>query len=356
MDIVLIIVGLSVLILVHEIGHFASAKFFGIGVEEFGIGFPPRIFGKKYKGTTYSVNALPFGGFVKIIGEDGEEKENKEENEQKNSLLNFSSQKVWKRVIVLVAGVSMNIIAGWIIFSAVFMVGVPTKLAIIDVSSDSPAAKVDIKTNDFIVKATYGTKTLEDPIQTKDFIGLVKEAGENDIALTLQRGKEIIEKTLRGRINPPEGQGSLGLGLGESGVEQKGFFESLWYGATYTWDIIKMTTIGFFDLIVNIVSAPGMVKNVAGPVGIVVIAKQATDIGFIYFLQLLALISINLAVLNLLPFPALDGGRVLLLIIEKIKRSPVSLRTQSYVNVAGFVLLIALMLFVTFQDVTKLFK
>jgi len=353
MDIVLIIVGLSVLILVHEIGHFASAKFFGIGVEEFGIGFPPRIFGKKYKGTTYSVNALPFGGFVKIVGEDGEDKEDKE---SKKDSLNFSSQKIWKRVIVLVAGVSMNIIAGWIIFSAVFMVGVPTKLAIIDVSPDSPAAKIDMKANDFILKATYGTKTLEDPIQTKDFISLVKEAGENNITLKLQRGKEIIEKTLQGRINPPEGQGSLGLGLGESGVEQKGFFESLWYGATYTWDIIRMTTIGFFDLIVNIVSAPGAVKNVAGPVGIVVIAKQAADIGFIYFLQLLALISINLAVLNLLPFPALDGGRVLMLAIEKIKRSPVSLRTQSYVNMAGFFLLIALMLFVTFQDVTKLFQ
>ena len=354
MDIVLIIVGLSVLILVHEIGHFVSAKFFGIGVEEFGIGFPPRIFGKKYKGTLYSVNALPFGGFVKIIGEDGDE--NEKGNEIKKDSLNFSSQKIWKRVIVLVAGVSMNIIAGWIIFSAVFMVGVPTKLTIIDVSSNSPAAIADIKANDFIVKATYSTKTLEDPVQTKDFISLVKEAGENNITLTLQRGKEVIEKTLQGRIHPPEGQGSLGLGLGESGVERKSFFGSLWYGATYTWDIIRMTTIGFFDLIVKIFSAPGMVKNVAGPVGIVVIAKQAADIGFVYFLQLLALISINLAVLNLLPFPALDGGRVLLLAIEKIKGSPVSLRVQSYINMAGFFLLIALMLFVTFQDVTKLFK
>ena len=350
MDILLIIVSLSVLILVHEMGHFASAKFFKVGVEEFGIGFPPRLFGKKYGETTYSINALPFGGFVKIAGEDGGA-----ENEIQNSS-SFSSQKTWKRTIILAAGVCMNIIAGWIIFSAVFMAGVPMKLAILEVFPDSPASTADIRANDFITSATYGEKTLKDPVQTNEFIGLVKEAGGNPMTIELERGKETIVKTIKGRVNPPEGQGSLGIGLGEAGVAQKGFFESIWEGAKYTADVTRMIFVGFFDLIIKIFTTPDATKNVAGPVGIVMIAKQATDIGFVYFLQLLGLISVNLAVLNLLPFPALDGGRILVLFIEKIKGSPVSLRAQSWINMAGFFFLIALMLFVTFQDVTKLFK
>lgn len=293
---------------------------------------------------------LPFGGFVKIAGEDGGG-----ENGIQNPLY-FSSQKTWKRTIILAAGVCMNIIAGWIIFSAVFMAGVPMKLAILEVFPDSPAATADIQANDFIISATYGEKKLNDPVQTSEFIGLVKEAGANPMTIELQRGKEIITKTIEGRINPPEGQGSLGIGLGESGVAQKSFFESIWEGATYTADVTQMIFVGFFDLLIKIFTTPDAAKNVAGPVGIVMIAKQAADIGFVYFLQLLGLISINLAVLNLLPFPALDGGRILVLFIEKIKGSPVSLRVQSWINMAGFFFLIALMLFVTFQDVTKLFK
>jgi regulator of sigma E protease len=352
MDILLIIVSLSVLILVHEIGHFASAKFFKVGVEEFGIGFPPRLFGKKYGETTYSVNALPFGGFVKIKGEDGKD----ENGNEVRDVSNFSSQSVWKRVIMLAAGVCMNMITGWIIFSVVFMAGIPTKLAILEVFPDSPAAKMDIKPNDFIVSATYGEKTLTNPIQTKDFIYLVKEAGENQITIEIERGGEKITKTIEGRANPPEGQGSLGIGLGESGIESKNFFVSIWEGLKYTSEVTQMIIVGFFDLIIKIFSTPDAVKNVAGPVGIVMIAKQATDIGFVYFFQLLGLISVNLAVLNLLPFPALDGGRILMLLIEKIKKNPVSERVQSYVNMVGFFFLIALMLFVTFQDITKLFK
>ncbi len=351
MDILLIIISLSVLIIIHEIGHFGSAKFFKVKVDEFGVGFPPRIFAKKKGDTTYSINALPFGGFVKIAGEDGSDVT----EERKDASL-FSSQKTWKRGVILAGGVFMNLVAGWIIVSVVFMSGVPVKLVVLDVFPDSPAAKADMQANDFIIKAERGGVILENPIQTEDFIRLVKEAGDNPISLTLERGGEILEKTVNGRENPPEGQGSLGIGLGQSGVERKGFFSALLEGAKYTAEMTFAITRGFFDLIGSIFTSPENLKHIAGPVGIVVIAKQATEIGFVYFLQLMALISINLAVLNLLPFPALDGGRILVLLIEKIKGSPVSLRIQSYVNVFGFLLLIALMIFVTFQDVAKLFK
>lgn len=348
-----IIVGLSLLILAHELGHFAVAKLFKIKVDEFGFGFPPKIFGKKFGETEYTLNALPFGGFVKIYGENGEGaiETEKELNNGKN--ISFVSQPSWKKASVMLAGVTMNILFGWFIFSLISFIGIPEHLAVIDVSKSSPAEIVGIKSGDFILEAQYGDIKLFDPVRIDAFSSMAKNAGDNQISLKIQSGKEIKDTVLNGRTNPPASEGSLGVSIAQTGASPHSFFESIIYGAKETYFTSILIVQGFYDFLSKIF-IPGTLKSVAGPVGIVTFAKQASDIGFVYFFQLLGLISLNLAVLNLIPFPALDGGRVLIVLFEKIKGSPVSNRIQMWVNATGFIALIILMILVTIQDVTKL--
>ncbi len=352
-EILLVVISLSVLIIAHEAGHFFSAKFFRVRVDEFGIGFPPRIFGKKFGKTLYSVNALPFGGFVKIFGEDGTSKEISEENSIEERA--FSDISVFRRALILLGGISMNIVAGWVILSVVFMMGIPFHLGISDVAVNSPAARADIRPGDLILTVTHGSDRINDPISSEDFKKFVVDSGEDELFLELQRGKEIISVSTHGRRTPPEGEGSLGLAISMSGIPKENFFQALVSGAQETVTTLGFIVQGFYTLLSNIFSSPEIAKNLSGPVGIVMIAKQAGDLGFVFFLQLMALISLNLAVFNCVPFPALDGGRVLLLFIEWIKRSPVSIRVQTAINAGGLILLLALMVFVTFQDIGRFF-
>lgn len=353
METILIIVALSLLIFSHEAGHFFSAKLFRVRVDEFGIGFPPRLFGRKIGETLYSVNVLPFGGFVKIAGEDGEEQN---EGEKKNdSSLTFSDVSVFKRILILSGGIFMNIVAGWILLSVVFMVGIPTHLAIGDVASGSPAFESGLAAGDIILSVSSGEDSLSDPITPDEFKNFVAGSGENEITVEILRGDDVISVVTHGRTNPPEGQGSLGVAISMTGVPKQGFFSALAEGARETVSFLGLIVKLFFDFISGIFSSPEMIKDVAGPVGIVMIARQASDLGFVFFIQLLALISLQLAVFNLIPIPALDGGRILFLLYEAIFRVPASKRLQTIVNAGGFVFLIALMIFVTFQDIGRFF-
>ena len=352
----IIIIGLAVLILAHEFGHFIAAKIFNVKVEEFGIGYPPRIFGKQFGETLYSVNWLPLGGFVRIHGEDkDEEAEAHGKDETLDSLRSersFATQALWKRAVILIAGVTMNMLVGWLIFSGIFATGIPAHLAIADVSKDSPAYTAGLTANDFIVGARLGTVVLNDPIRSEDFIAAMKKAAGSSVSLTiLHEGKEKTLSILS-RANPPEGEGSLGVALSDVGVEKVPLFSSFGKGFTAAITLFWLTLKGFFSLIIGLFSSPGTaMADVAGPVGVFSIATQTGKMGLVYLFQLIALISINLSVLNLIPFPALDGGRVLFLIIEKLKGSPVSYKTQRTVNAIGFAALILLMVFVTIHDV-----
>lgn len=348
MNILLVIIGISFLIFGHELGHFLSAKFFGVRVDEFGFGFPPRLFGKKVGDTVYSVNALPFGGFVRIHGEDtvaGEERDPR----------SFASQPVWKRGVVMLAGVFMNFVIGWLILSAVFMAGIPSHLGVLDTAPGSPAAEAGIKAGDFIVAAAHNDNKLSDPVSAESFVSFVDRAGTDELTLTLDRGGEKISVSLRGRENPPKGEGSLGVGISDTGVPSSSFFGGLGKGAEEMANMTKLIAAGFVSLIGNAFTNPSVLKEVAGPVGVVSIASKASGLGFVYFLQFLGLLSANLVVLNLLPFPALDGGKFLFLLYEKARRKPAPEKVQMAVNVGGFALLILLMLLVTVQDVVRLF-
>lgn len=352
----IVIVGLIVLILAHEFGHFIAAKIFNVKVEEFGIGYPPRLFGKQIGETFYSVNLLPLGGFVRIHGEDEKlEREEHEKDTTTDSLSverSFANQAIWKRTVILIAGVTMNMIAGWFIFSGVLMMGSPAHLAVTEVAKDSPAYAVGVRPNDFIVSAKLGVITLTDPIVGDDFIGAMKKVAGQKVSIDVLRDGKTIPLEIASRTNPPAGEGSLGISLADAGVAKQSFFKAVGNGFMVAVTVFWLTLKGFISLILGIFTSPGTaLASVAGPVGVFGIATQTGKMGLVYLFQLIALISVNLAVLNLIPFPALDGGRVFFLLIEKLKGSPVSYKTQKIVNMVGFAALIFLMVFVTIHDV-----
>ncbi len=370
--IIAVIIFLSILILVHELGHFLVAKKFGLLVEEFGFGLPPRVWGKKIGETIYSINALPFGGFVKIYGEDGgpservgegvsvikvereeilvsdeEIKISKEEIiEEKSAPMdkrNFQSLSIGKRAGIIVAGVLMNFLLGWFVISIVFSVGLPKTIVITEIFPNSPAEKIGLLAGDRIIDTSVN-----------DFIKFTNDNRGKEITIKIERGGEIKEFSVMPRINPPSGEGALGIGLVEAGLEKQGLFSSIWEGLKASLGIIQMIFLFVFNLLKQLFTTGSAdLAGVSGPVGIVKATAQAGSLGFSYLLQLLALISLNLVVINILPFPALDGGRLLFLLIEKIKGSPLPIKFERYANAVGMVLLLSLMAAITIRDIVR---
>ncbi len=339
---------LGILVLVHEWGHFIAAKKSGLTVEEFGFGFPPRIFSWKVNETLYSINLLPLGGFVKILGEDGGETD---------SPKSFSSKSAGIRSLIAAAGVTMNFMLGALLLIIGFYIGLPqvlnkdneavaknVQIQIIAINHNSPAEKANLKLGDSI-------ENFKEISIFQDFIS--KNKGK-EVSLKIKRGEDYLEIKTVPRTNPPEGEGALGIALVKTGLISYPWYQSVWLGIKsafiITWEIMK----GFFELIKNLLTAGKVPQEVAGPVGIAVLAGQAINLGFIYLLQLVALISLNLAVLNLIPFPALDGGRLLFLGIEKIKGSKVNPKIENAIHSIGLVLLLALVILITYRDILKL--
>ncbi len=356
MIIIFVIVGLSVLILVHEFGHFLAAKIFGIKVEEFGLGFPPRLFGKKIGETVYSVNLLPFGGFVKIFGEDGPDPEGGLSGRAPaGGPRSFAREPVWRRAVVVLAGVFMNVVLGWLVLSFVFGLGAPAHLMIAEVAPASPAAAADLRSGDVVLEARAGEVILRDPVQSAALAEFVKVAA-GEVDLKIKRGRGVFDVKLTPREEPPAGEGPLGVSLVDIGFPAESFGRSFVRGFTATVETLKLVAVGFWNFITRLFVSPEVLETVAGPVGIFALSAQAGYLGLVYLFQLLAFISLNLAVLNLIPFPALDGGRFLMLIFEKIKGKPIPRRLQMAVNAVGFIFLIVLMLIVTWQDVSRLIR
>ena len=349
--IIIVIIFLSVLILIHELGHFFAAKKFGLWVQEFGFGLPPRIWGKKKGETVYSVNALPFGGFVKIYGEDQEENDSQLSARGGSALggaisdktRSFSNLPAWKRAVILIAGVVMNFILGWVLISIVFAIGIPQAVFITDVKANSPAAESGILANDKIL----------DFKTTKDFISFIDQNRGKEISLKIERaGKEIEIKSVP-RKNPPAGEGALGIALIDAGQPKMNIFSALWGGLKSSFEVFSMIYVAIFKLIQAAILGKGSLAGLTGPVGIVKITGEVSKLGLLYLLQLLALISLNLAAINIFPFPALDGGRILFLIIEKIKGSPLPQKFERYANALGLALLLFLMLVITIKDIAR---
>ena len=352
----IVIVGLSLLILGHEAGHFLCAKLFGLKVDEFGIGFPPRIWAKKKGETEYSVNWLPFGGFVRISGERGEfamvendpvspAAEGLAHSADKENSRLFYAQPAWKKSIIIVAGIVVNFILGWLLVSIVLMIGTPNALVITATEPGSPAATAQIAAGDVV-------KNFSD---TQSFINYIDaHRGEPTQIALIRNGKEI-DVTVTPRVAVGPNEGPIGVELAVGGTAREPFFQALWDGLRTSFILAGMIFQTLWRLINELFVHASLLTGVVGPVGIFGVAEETGRIGAIYLIQLLGIISLNLAVVNLIPFPALDGGRFLMIIIEKIKGSAIPEKVESWINGLGFAFLLLLMLLLTIRDVRGLF-
>ncbi len=332
MLIITIVIFLAILIVTHEFGHFITAKLFKLRVDEFAFGFPPKIFSKKVGDTTYSVNAIPFGGFVKLYGENEEGADPNEKPER-----SFYNQAAWKRAIIIGAGVVMNFIIGWFAISIViFFSGTPTAVYVSDVLPGSPAAAANFMKGDKI--EGFNNK--------EEFISYVNA----------HKGEEIVinGKTVTPRINPPPGEGSLGVLLADGDFVKPNPFRALVDGFVYSITLIKEIYFALGNLIAGAFGGGKVLDSLTGPVGIFNEIDKASNSGFIYLVQLLAILSLNLAVFNLLPFPALDGGRLFFILIEKIIGKRMNVKYEAIANLVGFGLLMLLAITVTVHDIYKL--
>ena len=351
MSIIFLIIAFAALILSHEFGHFIAAKKSGMKVEEFGFGFPPRFFKIKMGETTYSFNAIPFGGFVKIPGEDGEKGSERIEG-------SFSSKSISLRFLVIIAGVTFNVILAWILMSFGFALGTPvsssmvprgalleeTSIVIVQIAKNSPAELSGLKPGDRLV--TFS--------KVEDVQSFINGNAGKEIELRYQRGKVFSSAILTPRINPPEGEGAIGIAMDEIGILKLPFYASIWEGAKTTYNLTVGTSVAFFNFAADAIKGKPVLDAIAGPVGIVSITGDAAKLGFVYLLNFVAFLSINLAILNILPFPALDGGRLVFLLIEKIKGSPVSSKFTGITHSVGMVILMFFMLLVTYHDIARL--
>ncbi len=362
MSILIFFLVLFVLILVHEWGHFITAKKTGMRVDEFGIGFPPKLFGIKKGETEYTFNALPIGGFVRIFGENLE----RVDSNEKDSNRAFSSRPLWAQAVVLVAGVTMNVIFAWLLFFVTFLVGVPTSVdesvagaeAVLYINGVLPEGPLDglVQPGSEVIKITANNTEISvlNPTTFSEFIQL---NSDSDIDLYLRYGEDESKITVRpelGLIPNNSEKAAVGVSLSMVETKQYSIWESVVSASVTTYEGLINITTGLVTLIVKSISGSADFSQVAGPIGIVGMVGDAASFGLTSLMMFTAMISLNLAVINLLPIPALDGGRLVFVIIESITKKPINPIWMGRVNMIGFALLMLLMVAVTWNDIIRL--
>ncbi|EKE05068.1 MAG: hypothetical protein ACD_19C00426G0090 [uncultured bacterium] len=336
---------LSILVIVHEFGHYILAKKNGIWVEEFGFGLPPRVFGKKIGDTIYSINALPFGGFVRLHGEMSEDGVTKPK-------MAFINKSLWIKTAVITAGVIMNFLLAVVAFGIVYsFTGIPRdnkEVKIIDIATNSPAQISKILVGD-IVKKVDG----ESVVSVTEFVSKIENKKGKKIILELQDRKVTIVP----RAEPPAGEGPLGVSI----TNTETYFAPVWqrpfYGAYYgTKEALfwgKNVVNGFVKIFTELFQGRSP-KDVSGPVGVFAVTSEVAKSGILPLINLLGIISVNLAILNIIPFPALDGGRLLFIIIEAIFGKKVAPKFEAVVHSVGMAILLIAILAITIKDVRGL--
>jgi len=351
------------LVLVHEFGHFIVAKKTGMRVDEFGIGFPPRLFGIKKDETLYSINALPIGGFVRIFGEDASESGEGTDSYSRA----FAHKPRWAQALVLIAGITANILFAWVLFSTALAIGTDTlvspeeagptaELTVVGTIPDSPAARAGIPDGAVITGLSVDGE-FTTPHFFEEFRSVVLSAGGSDVTVTYRfRGDEMSTtlEALSGVTSEDSTQPAIGVLLGLMEKQSLPLHQALYEGASMTVFGLRDITIGIGTLIRDAVFLNADLTQVAGPVGIVGLVGEASAFGITTLLMFTAFISLNLAIINLLPFPALDGGRLLFVLIETVTRKTIRPQIAYYVNATGFLLLIVLMVAITFNDIARL--
>jgi regulator of sigma E protease len=419
LTIVVFFIVLSILVFVHELGHFWVAKKCGLTPEEFGFGYPPRAIGwQKLKGeklekvsetenvevriadtelspgteliektvidakkevdrlvpftkwrtikgnaipepvegmqadTIYSINWVPIGGFVKL-GED---------DVVDADANHFNNRPIWQRALILFAGVFMNYVLAAVIFSIGFMIGMPQatneldssaqisnqQIQIVEVIKNSPAEQAGLVTGDVIVSINQLPMTSLDAMEK-----FVDGHRGKELAYEIKRNNKELAIDITPEVRQETNKGGIGVAIVATGLVRYPFFIAIWEGIKTSGHLMWAILLAFYELLKGWLTGAGVSADLAGPIGIAALTGQATRMGFIYLMQFTALLSINLAIINALPIPALDGGRLLFLLIEKIKGSPVKKEVEGTIHYVGFVLLMALVVFVTFHDVAK---
>jgi len=377
--IIIFLVVLAVLIFVHEFGHFVAAKSFGIRVDAFKIGFGPKVFAWRMKGkdgklseTEYGLNWIPFGGYVKIFGEDP----NAENTSGPDAARSFVHKPRWQQAIVLAAGVLMNFIFAWILYIVVFSIGataVPSdfpqyanrfsdeRILITGVMPGSPAEKAGLKMGDVIneVKAPVGGSGADlvagtPAFTTENIQGVIDSASNGSVTMLYTRGGQSESSDVTPLSGIVPGKLAIGIAMSDAATLRLPFFSAVKESVPYTYQMLKETVVGLYRFVASAFQGTFSLSQVSGPVGIAVDTGYALELGFSSLLMFVALISINLGVVNLIPFPALDGGRILFVGLEAIFRRRIPAAVANTLNVIGFALLMLLMVVVTWGDVAKL--
>jgi len=342
---------LGLLILFHELGHFLAAKKAGMKVEEFGFGFPPKIWSKRKGDTLYSINLIPIGGFVKILGE----------NEDSDSKQAFANKSIGSRLLVIVAGVLMNFVLAYIAILIVFWSALPPivssseayggkvsegsgGLYIETISEDSLALKNDIRKGDLI----FEIGGIKDP-SVVDLRNKIAENKNGNVVFKIKRGEENIEKTIEVGESPV-----LGVGiLQRLGKVHYSWWKVPWFALEETAKAIVSIALAILVFLKGLIVSGVVPGEVLGPVGIFGITSVAVQLGFAYVLNLLIILTINLGIINILPFPALDGGRLVFLLAEKIRGRKIAQKVEVAIHNIGFLILIILIILVTWRDIVR---
>lgn len=348
---IIFILILGLLVLVHELGHFISAVKLGIDVEEFAIGFPPKIFSWKKNGITYSINWIPMGGFVKIKGEQGEGLDDPR---------SFVNQAAWKKLIVISAGVFMNFFLAFVLLSAVFMAGFPQEITedldgqnikdknvvILQIAKESSADKVGLEVGDKIIEVNGQIFDNYEEVYTQlEFL-----RGANVELSVLKTDNQAITYNLKHEAVAGSDESMLGIGITETGIVDYGFWGSIAQGFKATISMITGIIVALYNLIANLITGKGLAEGFGGPVAVAVVTGQVIKLGFINIVYFAAILSINLGVINFFPFPALDGGRALFILAQAITRKRLNEKVEAWIHNSGFIILVMLLIAVTFRD------
>jgi regulator of sigma E protease len=357
MDILIFVVALSILVLVHEFGHFFAAKLTGVKVEEFGLGLPPRIWGKEIMGTMWSLNWLPIGGFCKLFGEDPSEVGNGLKPFRTNESYIFKNP--WQKALIVMGGVLMNMVLAVTIFAVVYTIlGVPVqtdKVKVISIVKGSPADKAGLKEKDQIM--SVGGVNVK---KTEELVTEVAKFKGKNVELKVGNGlKPFRTIEVQVRENPPSGEGSMGVSISNTEmvpIKWYQFYKGIGEGfkEAYYWGRVILSGVG--DMLGGVIRGQ-VPKDVAGPIGMYEATSSIKkNQGILAVIHFFGIVSVNLAVVNVLPFPALDGGRIIFVLYEMITKKRANEKFETTVNNLGMMILLSLILMITVGDVVRILK
>ena len=362
LTILVFIVMLSVLVLIHELGHFLVAKKFGIKVEEFGFGFPPRVYGKKIGETLYSFNALPIGGFGKLYGEDeagaGRVKRGSPSTISHKPSADlgraFFARPIYQRILVVVAGVSMNFLLAVVIITyLITSEGIPVQrqeVSVTEIVKNSPAQLSGLQKGDIVKKIG--------DIEIKNSQTLIAETKKHlgeKMTIFVEREGELQTVELTPRKEYPSGEGPMGVAISQKIEFRKyPFPQSLYYGTKQALNDSWQVVVGFKTVVVELATRLTVPQGVAGPIGMAQLTGEFVRVGPSAVLALVYMLSLSLAVLNILPIPALDGGRLFFILVEAVTRRKIPARFESYAHLVGLVLLLSFLALVSYKDILRI--